>query len=297
MPYARLALVAVLPVIASAALHSLSRRTALGRLGKWPQQILYGLIFGVLAIFGTEFGVPISGAIINARDAAPLSAGLIFGAPAGIIAGLIGGVERWFAVYWGAGAKTQLACSAATVIAGLFGAALRKWMFDDKKPAWFYGFAAGLVMEVLHMLMIFFTNMDDVQTAFIYVQSCSVPMILTNSLSVMFAVLAVSILGKEKLRPKNEHRKLSQSFSRWLLLVVLTAFCITSFFTYVLQTRFTDRNSEALLRLNIADVKADIEDASDDNLLRLTRGVAGLTGRLSVICAPPQSPYTPLVEP
>ena len=274
MPYARLALVAVLPVIASAALHSLSRRTALGRLGKWPQQILYGLIFGVLAIFGTEFGVPISGAIINARDAAPLSAGLIFGAPAGIIAGLIGGVERWFAVYWGAGAKTQLACSAATVIAGLFGAALRKWMFDDKKPAWFYGFAAGLVMEVLHMLMIFFTNMDDVQTAFIYVQSCSVPMILTNSLSVMFAVLAVSILGKEKLRPKNEHRKLSQSFSRWLLLVVLTAFCITSFFTYVLQTRFTDRNSEALLRLNIADVKADIEDASDDNLLRLTRGVA-----------------------
>ena len=205
MPYARLALVAVLPVIASAALYSFSRRTALGRLGKWPQQILYGLVFGVLAIFGTEFGVPVSGAIINARDAAPLSAGLIFGAPAGIIAGLIGGAERWFAVYWGAGANTQLACSAATVIAGFFGAALRKWMFDDKKPAWFYGFAAGLVMEVLHMLMIFFTNMDDVQTAFIYVQSCSVPMILTNSLSVMFAVLAVSILGKEKLRPKNEH--------------------------------------------------------------------------------------------
>ena len=91
MPYARLALVAVLPVIASAALYSFSRKTALGRLGKWPQQILYGLVFGVLAIFGTEFGVPVSGAIINARDAAPLSAGLIFGAPAGIIAGLIGG--------------------------------------------------------------------------------------------------------------------------------------------------------------------------------------------------------------
>ncbi len=29
----------------------------------------------------------------------------------------------------------------------------------------------------------------------------------------MFAVLAVSILGKEKLRPKNEHKKLSGFFA------------------------------------------------------------------------------------
>lgn len=272
--YAKLALVAIGPVIASIILYSLNKRTALGRLGKRPKQILYGLVFGGLAVLGTEFGVPINGVVINARDAAPLAAGLIFGAPAGIIAGVIGGVERWFAPLWGAGAYTRLACSAATVIAGLFGAAMRKWMFDDKKPAWFYGFAAGLVMEVLHMLMIFFTNMGDVQLAFTYVKTCSVPMIMINSLSVMLAVLAVSLLGKEKLRIEKEYKKLSQTFSRWLLLVVLVAFCITSFFTYILQTRFSDSNNEALLRLNIEDVKADIEDASDENLLRLTRGVA-----------------------
>ncbi|MBP7175551.1 MAG: SpoIIE family protein phosphatase [Thermoclostridium sp.] len=274
MTYIKLALVAVGPVFASVILYSLNKRTALGRLGKWPKQIIYGLVFGVLAILGTEFGVPITGAVINARDAAPLCAGLIFGAPAGIIAGVIGAVERWFAVLWGAGATTRLACSLATIIAGLIGAALRKWMFDNKKPAWFYGFAIGLVMEVLHMLMIFFTNMNNVQMAFTFVNICSVPMILTNSFSVMFALLAVSLLGKEKLHLDKEHKKLSQSFSRWLFLVVLVAFLITSVLTYILQTSFSNRNSEALLRLNIADVKADIEDASNANLLRLTRGVA-----------------------
>ena len=32
------------------------------------------------------------GAVVNVRDAAPLTAGLIFGGPAGIIAGFIGGL-------------------------------------------------------------------------------------------------------------------------------------------------------------------------------------------------------------
>ena len=274
MTYAKLALIAICPVIASILLYLLNKKTSLAKLGRRPKQILYGFVFGLLAILGTEFGVPISGAIINARDAAPLCAGLIFGAPAGIIAGIIGGLERWFAVLWGAGAYTRLACSAATIIAGLFGAALRKWMFDDKKPAWYYGFAAGLVMEVLHMLLIFFTNMGNVQTAFSFVKLCSLPMILTNALSVMLAVLAVSLLGGKKPQLKKEHKKLSQSFSRWLLLVVVAAFFITSVFTYILQTRFSDSNNEALLSLNINDVKADIEDASDENLLTLARGVA-----------------------
>lgn len=98
----------------------------------------------------------------------------------------------------------------ATVVAGLFGATLRKWLFDDKKPAWYYGFAVWLVMEVLHMLLIFFTNIKDVQTVFAFVKRCSLPMILTNALSVMLALLAVSLLGKEKLHREKSIRS-SQS--------------------------------------------------------------------------------------
>ena len=58
------------------------------------KQIIIGLIFGGASAFASSFGVEWLGAIVNVRDAAPLSAGLIFGAPAGIIAGFIGGIYR-----------------------------------------------------------------------------------------------------------------------------------------------------------------------------------------------------------
>lgn len=274
MVYLRLALAALCPITATICLYLLDRKTAFGRWQAKHKQLLYGLVFGLTSVFCSEFGVSAYGVIINVRDAAPLCAGLIFGAPAGIMAGVTGGVERWFAVLWGAGTYTRLACSVSTVLAGLLGAALRKWMFDNKKPAWYYGLAIGLVMEVLHMLMIFFTNMGDVQQAFTFVKGCSVPMILANAVSVMLSLLAVSLMGKEKLHLQKEYKKLSQSFSRWLFFVVLAAFAITSIFIYILQTSFSVSDQEKLLTLNIEDVKEDIKEASDENLLKLTRGVA-----------------------
>ena len=100
------------------------------------KQIVIGVLFGGVSAFASSFGVEWLGAVVNVRDAAPLSAGLIFGAPAGIIAGVIGGLYRWFSVYWGAGTYTRLACSLATILAGLMAAGVRKWMFDNKKPNW-----------------------------------------------------------------------------------------------------------------------------------------------------------------
>ena len=72
--------------------------------------------------------------MINARDASPLCAGLLFGAPAGIIAGVIGGVERWLAAYRGAG-RIHAPCLQCfrLRLAGVFAAVLRKQMFDSKK--------------------------------------------------------------------------------------------------------------------------------------------------------------------
>lgn len=274
MVYLRLLIAAICPVIATVCLYLLGRKASFPGAKEKHRQLLYGFIFGLVAVFCSEFGVPVFGVIINVRDAAPLCAGLIFGAPAGIIAGLIGGIWRWFAVLWGAGTYTRLACSVSTVIAGVLSAVLRKWMFDDKKPSWYYGFVVGLVMEVWHMLMIFFTNMGDVKQAFTFVKTCSAPMILANACSVMISLLAVSLMGKEKLVLEKEHKKLSQSFSRWLFVVVLAAFGITSIFTFVLQDSFSMSDNKALLKLNIEDVKADIEDASDANLLKLTRSVA-----------------------
>lgn len=272
--YFKLFIAALLNVLVAAIIYILERKTRFGQWKKWQKQSVIGVIFGALAVLATEYGIPIDGATMNVRDAAPLCAGLIFGAPAGIIAGVIGGVERYFAVYWGAGEYTQIACSISTVLAGLLAATIRKGLLDDKKPSWFYGLSAGLVMEVLHMLMLFITNMDDVRGAFIFVQKCSGPMIVFNGLAVMLATLVVSLIGKEPLSLRKEQKKISQAFQRWLLVCVAAAFLVTCVFTISLQTRLSERDTERLLALNIEDVCDDIQDASDENLLKINRTVA-----------------------
>lgn len=98
MAYLHLALAAACPAAVAAVLYLWSGKTAPAARKSWRRQAVFGLIFGAAAVVGSEFGVPIDGAIINVRDAAPLCAGLIFGPPAGIIAGVIGALERWFAV-------------------------------------------------------------------------------------------------------------------------------------------------------------------------------------------------------
>ena len=100
-----------LPVLLSCALYLAEKKTRFGKIKRIVKQTIVGVLFGGVAVLGTEFGIPVGGAILNVRNAAPLTAGLLFGAPSGIIAGVIGGVYRFIATYWGAGEFSQVACT------------------------------------------------------------------------------------------------------------------------------------------------------------------------------------------
>ena len=267
----------LIPVLCNAVLAVLlymtEKKTPFGKADRWLKQCIIGILFGALAAFSTEYGVDVGGAVMNVRDASPLCAGLIFGAPAGIISGVIGGAYRWLAVFWGAGEYTRLACSVSAVLAGCIAALLRKHMFDDKKPSWIYGLGIGMVCEVLHMLMIFVTNMNDANRAFTFVESCTLPMVLANGIAVGLAVMAVSILGREKLKFHKEQKQISQTFQFWLFICIVIAYFVTSGFTYVLQTGMSGRETESIININLEDVHKDITDTSDENLLKITRTV------------------------
>lgn len=73
---------------------------------------------------------------------------------------------------------------------------------------------------------------------------------------------------------KDKKRKISQSFQCWLLALVAIAFLATTTFLWIFQTKLAEENAINLLQLNISDVREDIIDASDDNLLKLTRQIA-----------------------
>ena len=176
------------------------KHTPFKKLPYITKQIIIGILFGGVSAFASSYGVEWLGAIVNIRDAAPLSAGLIFGAPSGIIAGFIGGLYRWFSIYWGGGAYTRLACSIATILAGFMAAGLRKLMFDNKKPTWGYGVCIAVTCEVIHMILIFITNMNNSSQAFEFVQGATVPMIIGNAVAVGCAIIIVSLLSHERLQ-------------------------------------------------------------------------------------------------
>jgi len=73
---------------------------------------------------------------------------------------------------------------------------------------------------------------------------------------------------------KRKSQKLSQAFQRRLLILVLVAFLGTTLFLWLFQTELSERNTAQLLELNISDVRQDIVDASNENLLALTRTIA-----------------------
>ena len=283
-PWLRLTFVTLLPVLFSILFYRLEKRTAFSKCNYWLKQVLIGIVFGGLAVFGTEWGIPMAGAQVNCRDAAVLTAGLMFGAPAGIIAGVIGGVERWIAVAWGIGTFTRVACSVSTIIAGVYSALLRKLMFENKRPGWFISFAIGIVMEVFHLTMVFLTNMNETDQAMAVVKACTIPMLTANGISVLLSSLSLSLMNRYEMGASEKEKlpkqaRISQTIQRWLLATVVLAFLATSFFVYRLQSEMATAQETTLLELALDETEQDIRDASDANLLNVAKKMLPMISR------------------
>ncbi|MBQ7646400.1 MAG: hypothetical protein IJS94_03935, partial [Clostridia bacterium] len=278
MLYFKLAITAIIPAVATLLAYHLSKLDRFKKMKPGALQILIGIFFGAVSIIGTEFGVAMNDVTVNTRDAAPLCAGLIFGAPAGIIAGVIGGVERWFAASWGAGEYSRVACSVSTVLAGIIAALLRKYMFDDKRPAWPLGLAVGSVMETLHMTLVFVTHAHDSEAAFEVVKLCAGPMILLNSLAVMLSIIVVQLYSIKRHNGNKKIKNIAQQIQTWLIIIVIIAFLATTAFVYRLQTNSAMEQAQEIMTLNIKDIKADIEYKAN---ARLTNAVYNICSSIS----------------
>lgn len=268
----------LLPVFASVVIYILDKRTKFGNVRYIPKQIIIGTTFGIIAILATEYGVPVDGAVLNVRSASPLSAGLIFGWPAGLIAGFIGGIERYFTP---TGDFTRIACTFGTIIAGIVAAVVRRFMVDNKRPSWFYGLFVGLVTEVIHMLMVFLNNGGDIQRAYKIVEICALPMILSNGISVMLALFCISSISKRNgtLIFESGKENISQIFQRWLFIFVVIAFFVTTFSASSFQKSMAKAIAIDTLKSNLEDIENDIQDAANRNLVDYSRF---LTNELSI---------------
>lgn len=274
----RLLAVALLEICCAVVLARAERRETYARRPYWVRQLIAGLLFGGAAIAATEFGIEVGGASVNLRDAAPLIAGLLFGGPAGITAGIIGGVERYAAASWGVGTYTQIACSLAAICAGLLAAALRKWFFEDRRPAtWLYGLLIGVATEAGHMLLIFLTHLDDVASALLGVQNCALPMMTGTGLCVAAAIAAVRRADPAGA-PAHAPASLESHLQKSLAICLTVSLCATMTLTWGLESMLAEQDTEKLLRTQLLDVPEELDDTLESALAQYTVWIAASYG-------------------
>ncbi|WP_051538138.1 SpoIIE family protein phosphatase [Butyrivibrio proteoclasticus] len=221
-----------------------TRKYGLNRLHK----LAIGIIYGISAILATHYGVSFGDMIINVRDLGPLIAGLFFSPYAGVIAGLIGGVERYIAgTYFGVGTYTRVACSVSTCLAGFVALLMNKKVFRGKKPSPVYAFFMGAVMEVFHMYVVFVTHRSDMRMAFTVVKTCSVPMIIFTGIGLACCSIMLQCFTGEWKNPfvkrSEESISVSQKFQRWLFLVTSIVVVFSFIFSFTLQNQSAYQNS------------------------------------------------------
>ncbi|MCR5291696.1 MAG: SpoIIE family protein phosphatase [Eubacterium sp.] len=223
-------------------------------------KIIIGIIYGICAILSTHFGIDYEHMMLNVRDIAPLSAGLFFDPVSGIIAGLVGGIERFIAgTYWGVGSYTRIACSLSTCLAGILAALLHIYVFKKKKPTAFYSFFIGSTMEVFHMYVVFITHRDDMDKAFYVVKICAVPMIIFTGIGLALSSLLFIIKAGEWHNPFRKYApsdiRVSHKFQFWLFLVTLLVLSFNYGLGYLLNTNSAEQSAGNTLTYAINNIE------------------------------------------
>ena len=269
----QLVILSMLPFLASVALYLIFQSEKNSSMSEKKRQIIAGLVFGVTAIMATEFGVQTGGAILNSRNASPLCAGLFFGPWAGIISGIIGGVERWFCVYWGGAFFTRNGCALATILTGFIAAFLREKIFEKKIPEWELALYSGVFCETLDMILILVTNSETLEISMDYIGACATPMIIINSLSVAFSAFFMRWMERD-IRGKLILPTIATEYQRSLITLVFVVLILTSLFSFLVQRQASIQNSFELMVLNGLDAYDDIISQVRSDHVRITREMA-----------------------
>lgn len=235
----------------------LENKTKIGKIKSFYKQTIYGLLFAVAAIFATELGsVNVTGALINARDAAIVIGGLLFGPWTAIVSSILAAIDRYFitTIVLGNGLYTQIACTIAILFAGVFTALFKTIIFNKHRPYVVHAAVFVVIVEVIHMIFIPITNLGDLETATMLVVRIMSYVFISNIAVASFAVAINTFLRlkheghniKDVIKNKDIWfaQDLFYSFQFWLLLVIIVAFAANIFIISRLYTAMSLEDSE-----------------------------------------------------
>jgi sigma-B regulation protein RsbU (phosphoserine phosphatase) len=164
-------------------------RRAINKEATRYDQLILMTLFGGFSIFGTYIGVPMpSGAIMSIRDLGPMFAGITAGPIVGLMAGLMGGIHRYFL-----GGFTGISCGLATVVAGLLCGAIHSYR-HGKIIGILQGVTITTIVECVHMGIVLLIA-RPFEEAMIVVQGVFFPMVIANSMGMFFFT---KIVGRDQ---------------------------------------------------------------------------------------------------
>ncbi len=169
---------------------------------KLREYVIICMIFSIFAIFSTYFALDYHGSLINVRNVAIISGGVMFGPIVGIVTGLVSGLHRYLIDINGI---TSLPCLISSLIAGVISGVIYKNVV--KKNRWIYGILGGMLTIIIEMgLILLFTK--PFYLGYEIVSKISFPMII-GQFSIGIIVSLVQSIENDKDRIAAEQSKLA----------------------------------------------------------------------------------------
>ena len=246
----------------------LFEKTKLCKLNRLVRQILIGLVFGAYSILSIQFGIQVDASVVNVGTSIPLIASFVFDGFGGVIAGFIAGIYRIIAgqftlvEYW-----NRFSSGISYFLVGILGFVIRKFIYKDRTPSWFYGFIFGGAIEAFCALIIVLFSFANLYGAFELVSPTLLATIFCNAFATMVPLLILGIIEKRKLVISFKKKTLSEVFQAVLISGFVVAYIVTVTFTYGIQTAEAETSANSLINENLRDIDTDIDQNCSEKLM------------------------------
>ncbi|WP_045520693.1 sensor histidine kinase [Neobacillus niacini] len=156
------------------------------------ERLVIILMFCLFAIFGTYSGINVEGSLVNTRIIAVVSGGILFGPWVGIISGVVSGIHRYLIDI---GGVTSIPCLFTSIIAGIVSGYINRKV--KRSLRWIYGIMAGMLCEVLTMLLILAMS-EPFSLGLDIVSKIAFPMIVGEVNIGLIVLLVMSVEGEKE---------------------------------------------------------------------------------------------------
>ncbi|WP_186328779.1 sensor histidine kinase [Bacillus sp. X1(2014)] len=157
------------------------------------ERVVITLVFCLFAIFGTYSGINVEGSLVNVRIIAVVSGGILFGPWVGIITGIVSGVHRYLIDI---GGITSIPCLITSIFAGIVSGYINRRV--KRSLRWIYGIAAGMLSEILTMVLILLMA-NPFELGLDIVSKIAFPMIIGEVNIGLIVLLVMSVEGEKEM--------------------------------------------------------------------------------------------------